>query len=61
MIHTNDSFIPTGPAPQISGASDDLLHQLKKKSGAGAVPNSPLITPHTKHSGKNHAVHRFFT
>jgi hypothetical protein len=41
MIHTDDSCIPTDSAPQISGASDDLLHQLKKKSEAEAVPNSP--------------------
>jgi hypothetical protein len=41
MIHTDDSCIPTDSAPQISGASDDLLHQLKKKSKAKAVPNSP--------------------
>jgi hypothetical protein len=30
MIHTDDSCIPTAPAPQISRASDDLLHQLQK-------------------------------
>jgi hypothetical protein len=39
MIHTDDSCIPT--APQIFETSDDLLHQLKKKSGAKAVPNNP--------------------
>jgi hypothetical protein len=39
MIHTDDSCIPT--APQISETSDDLFHQLKKKSGAKAVANSP--------------------
>jgi hypothetical protein len=43
MIHTDDSCIHTASAPQISGASDDLLHQLQKKSGAGAVPNSLLV------------------
>jgi hypothetical protein len=30
MIHTYDSYIPTAPALQISGANDDLFHQLKK-------------------------------
>jgi hypothetical protein len=47
MIHTNDSFIPTGPAPQISGASDDLLHQLKKKIWSWSSSKQPLNhTPH---------------
>jgi hypothetical protein len=31
MIHTDDSYIPTASALQISGANDDLLHQLQKK------------------------------
>jgi hypothetical protein len=31
MIHTDDSYIPTALALQISGANDDLLHQLQKK------------------------------
>jgi hypothetical protein len=42
MIYTDDSYIPTAPALQISGANDDLFHQLKKNSRVGAVPNSPL-------------------
>jgi hypothetical protein len=30
MIYIDDSYIPIVSAPQISGASDDLLHQFKK-------------------------------
>jgi hypothetical protein len=41
MIHTDDSCIPIALAPQIFGANDDMLHQLQKKSRAGAVSNSP--------------------
>jgi hypothetical protein len=42
MIYTDDSYILTALAPQIFGASDDLLYQLQKKSGAGVVPNNPI-------------------
>jgi hypothetical protein len=42
MIHPNDCCVPTALAPQIFGASDDMLHQLQKYFfGARAVPNMP--------------------
>jgi hypothetical protein len=43
MIHTDDSCIPTAPAPQIFGASDDLLHQLQKQIWSWSSPKQPLI------------------
>jgi hypothetical protein len=42
MIHTDDSCILTPPAPQISEASDDLLHQLQKKIWSWSNPKQPL-------------------
>jgi hypothetical protein len=41
MIYTDDSCIPTDSAPQISEASDDLLHQLKK-IWSWSSPKQPL-------------------
>jgi hypothetical protein len=36
------TYIPTAPAPQIFGASDDLLHQLQKKIWSWSSPKQPL-------------------
>jgi hypothetical protein len=58
MIYIDDSYIPTAPALQISRASDDLLHQLQKKSEAGTVINSPvslqIFVKHVPERGGRH-------
>ena len=39
--YSNSLYVPTALAPQISGASDEVLRQLHKFCGVGAVPNTP--------------------
>ena len=43
IIYWDSLYITTTPTPQISGASDEVLHQLHKICGVGAVPNTPIV------------------